>query len=498
MKWSARLLAIFLLTHTLPVAVIWLTITSNLETNMVIWISAASLGLAFLFGLLLYRHITKPLNEIQQHINQAADGNLTIRSNESLPGIFGKAASSLNAISNKLQEFVNRTQAESDAIVAEANRLRLVLNFINKGVFALDRDKNIILFNNAAAQITGLNVDSVIGQHINDVLPFMQNKKLIISQWVDECQGMDMQRKNWQNVTVSSYTDQDLPLNVEALYLGTDPSGIRTLVTFNNRTEEQQIEDMKVDFVALAAHELRTPVTVIKGYLEILDNEIGSDLDPEYREFIRKLEVSASQLAGSINNILHVSHIEHGELNLQLEVSDWKEIINDIVEELNKKAATQGKSVVTDIQDDLPQVSVDRVSITEVLNNLIDNAIKYSDRGQEVKVRVTADRKAGILSTEVIDQGVGMPSNTIDKLFTKFYRSHRTRTSHRGTGLGLYMSKEIVEAHGGRVHVESKEGEGSTFGFDLPTVASQDGESDNSNITRGVHGWIKNHSLYRG
>lgn len=463
-----------------------------------IWISAASLGLAFLFGLLLYRHITKPLNEIQQHINQAADGNLTIRSNESLPGIFGKAASSLNTISNKLQEFVNRTQAESDAIVAEANRLRLVLNFINKGVFALDRDKNIILFNNAAAQITGLNVDSVIGQHINDVLPFMQNKKLIISQWVDECQGMDMQRKNWQNVTVSSYTDQDLPLNVEALYLGTDPSGIRTLVTFNNRTEEQQIEDMKVDFVALAAHELRTPVTVIKGYLEILDNEIGSDLDPEYREFIRKLEVSASQLAGSINNILHVSHIEHGELNLQLEVSDWREIIDDVVEELNKKAATQGKSVVTDIQDDLPQVSVDRVSITEVLNNLIDNAIKYSDRGQEVKVRVTADRKAGILSTEVIDQGVGMPSNTIDKLFTKFYRSHRTRTSHRGTGLGLYMSKEIVEAHGGRVHVESKEGEGSTFGFDLPTVASQDGESDNSNITRGVHGWIKNHSLYRG
>lgn len=496
MKWSARLLLSLLLSHSLPIILIATALVYPDITGSLVF--AAGLGVAIIFGVCHWWLIYDSLQKLQKQAQNAAEGDLRSRDIRRLPGPFGVIGDALNTIASKLQEFVNRTQAETELITAEANRLRMILNSIRDGVFALDRNKRIILFNKAASQMTGLSIDDVAGKHVNDVLPLTHHKELTISQWIDSCEGADMQQSAWEGVALSRPDEEEMLLDIEALYTGTDPNGVRTLITFHNRSQEQQIEDMKVDFVALAAHELRTPVTVIKGYIEILENEVSQQLDAKHQEFIHKLEVSANQLAGSINNILHVSHIEHGELNLNLEQARWSDIVEAVIDELNTKATTQGKQISADIPGSLPPVAVDRVSITEVLTNLIDNAIKYSSKGQEVTVRVWSDENDQTVKTAVIDHGVGMPANAIDKLFTKFYRSHRTRSSHRGTGLGLYMSKSIIEAHGGRIQVESKEGKGSTFTFELPTVAKEDDQSDNENITRGVHGWIKNHSLYRG
>lgn len=460
-----------------------------------IWGVALGTIAAVMLSYSLYISFRRKLTYLESAIEKIALGELGQTTELKLPGIFSSIASNLDKAGNKMQELVSRTQTETEVISAEANRLRMILNSIKDGVLAVDSNKHIILFNKAASDITGLNTEQVAGRHLNDVVPLQKNKHLVVSEWFDECIDTDMQQNNWDNVTFKTNEGENLSLDVEALYIGTDPNGVRMLITFHNRTEEQQIEDMKVDFVALAAHELRTPVTIINGYLEILDQEVGPQLDPEHKEHIRKLEVSASQLSGSINNILHVSRIEHGELNINPEVSSWPEVVKPVVDELRNKARSQNKKLVLNIEKNLPQVSVDKVSINEVITNLIDNAIKYSHRGQQITVNVY--RGENTVITEVVDQGVGMPENTISKLFTKFYRSHRTKTSHRGTGLGLYMSKSIIEAHGGRIWVESVEDRGSTFGFELPQVDKNGQDSDN-NITKGVHGWIKNHSLYRG
>lgn len=500
MQWSTRLLINILLTHSLPLMIILAAIGISGIREYAVYAVAGGAALSVIFGILQWRQLHVSLQQLTSDARDTAEGNLKPHDSDKLPQPFGAIGESLNTTATKLQEFVNRTQAETEVITAEANRLRMVLNSIQDGVLALDRNKHIILFNQAASQITGLNIDQVAGQHINNVLPLTQHKSLVLSQWIDTCEGADMEQTSWEGVTLTrpdSGEDEDLLLNLEALYTGTDPNGIRTLVTFHNRTQEQQVEDMKVDFVALAAHELRTPVTVIRGYIEILENELEDQLDPQYQDFIHKLDTSATQLAGSINNILHVSRIEHGELNLNLETLQWEDIVHAVVEELSTKASTQGKSIQTDIPEELPAVSVDRVSITEVLTNLIDNGLKYSQKNQTVTVRTWHDSHEEVIKTAVTDEGIGMPANTIAKLFSKFYRSHRTRTSHRGTGLGLYMSKHIIEAHGGRIQVQSKEGEGSTFTFELP-VAKASNEPDNEDIMRGVHGWIKNHSLYRG
>ncbi|MEX0668583.1 MAG: ATP-binding protein [Candidatus Saccharimonadales bacterium] len=495
MNWRVKLFTLIILTQIIPllllgVLVLYLGFSFD-------WILLALLLLlATIFAWGLKRYITKPLNDLAENISNVARGTLTLKAKEDMPGIFGSIAKSLNAIIGKLQEFVTRTQAETEVIVSEANRLRMILNSIKDGVIALDKDKRIILFNKAASTITGLRIEEVAGKHVNEVLPLTQRKQLILSDWFDESKDSDMRENVWEGVEFKS-PEGPMVFDVEALYVGADLNGVRLMATFHNRTQEQQIEDMKVDFVALAAHELRTPVTIIRGYIEILEQEVGDQLDPEHREFIRRLDISASQLAGSINNILHVSNIEHGELSLNKQVANWKEIVLTACNDLNKKAQTQGKKLTVNIPDNLPKVSVDRVSITEVITNLVDNAIKYSERDKTIKIIVRKGDKSVV--TEVIDEGVGIPENAMAKLFTKFYRSHRTRSSHRGTGLGLYMSRAIVEAHGGRIWVESKEGKGSTFGFELPEVDKDDPNSNNedNSITRDVHGWIRSHSIYR-
>jgi two-component system phosphate regulon sensor histidine kinase PhoR/two-component system sensor histidine kinase VicK len=151
--------------------------------------------------------------------------------------------------------------------------------------------------------------------------------------------------------------------------------------------------------------------------------------------------------------------------------------------------------------DDLPAVAADRASVSEVLSNLIDNAIKYSNEGGAVNV--TAKAEGDFVKVEVEDHGIGMPGNVVSNLFHKFYRSHRSRETVAGTGIGLYISKAIVESHGGTVSVRSEEGMGSTFEFTLPvyaSVAEKLKASDNSNEGLIEHGkgWIKNHAMYRG
>ncbi len=496
--WQSTVLASLMLSHGLPIILIVALFAYGVDPDS--WLVALAIIIATLLAISHYFVLKKSLIKISGRIQAIASGTPLKKTEAKLPSGYKMISTELDKVAEKIEELKSRSEAETDVMHAEANRLRMILNSIKDGVLALDSNKHIILFNRAASDITGLGIDDVAGKHINDVLPLAHNKKLMLSEWVDECYqlGKDMEQQQWEGLKYAQSNEYSLSLDVDALYTGADPNGVRVLVTFHNRTEEQQIEDMKLDFVALAAHELRTPVTVIKGYIEILDNELADQLEPEYKEFIRKLDISAGQLAGSINNILHVSHIEHGELNLDLETLSWSDIVESVATELNQKALAQNKTIATKIEDDTPNVAADRVSITEVLTNLIDNAIKYSESGQSIEIDVWYDKQYKMVKTAVRDHGVGMPPNAIGKLFTKFYRSHRTRTSHRGTGLGLYMSKTIIEAHGGSIQVESKEGEGSTFTFELPTVAKQAEDDDNDKITRGVHGWIKNHSLYRG
>ncbi len=166
------------------------------------------------------------------------------------------------------------------------------------------------------------------------------------------------------------------------------------------------------------------------------------------------------------------------------------------------RAASQNRLLSVEFSKDLPTIAADRGSISEVLSNLIDNALKYSNEGGLVQVSAKVAQDS--VKIAVTDNGIGMPGNVVSNLFHKFYRSHRSRETVAGTGIGLYICKAIVESHGGKIEVRSIDGEGSTFEFSLPiysTVAEKlkaDNNSNESLINRDAGGWIKNHSMFRG
>jgi signal transduction histidine kinase len=292
-----------------------------------------------------------------------------------------------------------------------------------------------------------------------------------------------------------------LYVNVEAVVLNDDPNGIAALITFHDLTKTHQLEQMKIDFVALAAHELRTPLTEIKGYLDILENE-ATGLTKSNRDFLKRTIASANQLNGLMHNLLNVSRIEHGELGYEPEPVDYVTFLHGIEPELQSSAVGQNRKLKLELPQKLPPVTADATALREVIVNLVQNAIAHT-APKTGTITITVVKRRNEVETVVRDNGTGIPADALPHLFTKFYRVEEMKSATRGTGLGLYICKSIIMAHGGNIWVESEEGKGSTFTFVLPfkMVAPASSREDNATnstiqITRGAHGWIKNHSVH--
>jgi len=237
----------------------------------------------------------------------------------------------------------------------------------------------------------------------------------------------------------------------------------------------------------------------MRGYVEVFEEELEGTINPELTDYLHKLRISTDQLSAFVTNILNVVRVDENQLSFRLSENDWNTTLQQGSASMLSRAQVLGKIITFKISENLPTVAIDPVSITEVINNLLDNALKYSGNSKEIVVSASLNQE-GFVETTVQDFGVGIPSNVVPNLFEKFYRNHRTRNQFGGTGLGLYLCKAIVSAHGGNIWVKSKPGEGSSFTFTIQPYASladDNKNSDNDGITRHAHGWIKNHSMYR-
>lgn len=369
------------------------------------------------------------------------------------------------------------------------------------------------IFSEAPIGIVAINSEGSIVDH-NSLAPVHQNSegKAVLELLFEQSNGLDAWLQNaknnkvrdtkmWHRVANSVPGEENRKIfDVIAYYNKNDQSNVQTVLTTIDRTAEYAPEDEDMDFIALAAHELRGPITVIRGYLDIMADELGDKLQPEQQELVDRLQVSAEQLSGYVNNILNVSRYDRNHLRLHLHEEKVIDIVQFMIPDLALRAKTKKRKLTFNVPADLPTVAADRSSVSEVLSNLIDNAIKYSHENGEVIV--SAKQNGDFVEVTVQDFGIGMPGSIVGNLFNKFYRSHRSRQQYRGTGLGLYICKAIVESHGGKIWVTSVEGQGSTFGFSLPiysTVADKLGKGDNSNeqIIERSDGWIKNHAMYR-
>lgn len=231
------------------------------------------------------------------------------------------------------------------------------------------------------------------------------------------------------------------------------------------------LDEMKSNFVSIAAHELRTPLTSIKGYLSVYLSDYKDKLDEDQKELLGRISDATEELLGLVENLLNVSRIERGAMSLNLAEVNWEEVLKGELEDFNARATQKNiqlKFVPSSLP--LPAIKVDKVRILEVISNLLSNAINYTNPGGIVQV--WAEQRDKQIITHVADNGQGIPQEAIPNLFTKFYRVTQGltqgNTNADGNGLGLYISKAIVEMHRGRIWVESEVGKGSRFSFSLP------------------------------
>jgi signal transduction histidine kinase len=241
-------------------------------------------------------------------------------------------------------------------------------------------------------------------------------------------------------------------------------------------TRESEAERMRTALVSTVSHELRSPLTAIKGYTDtLLDG--GPWDDGTEREFLEIIQLSAEKLSGLVDNLLDAAKMEAGVLRLDREPVRVERIVQQVV--AHKRRLAPDHPLTAEIAPDLPLVDADPVRVEQVVTNLVENAIKYSPEGGPITVRVGRARSADdgshddAISVSVSDRGVGIAPEHAEHLFERFYRvdSSLARTT-KGVGLGLFICRSLVEAHGGRIWVESRPGAGSTFSFTLPTLSS--------------------------
>ncbi|HEX3082203.1 MAG TPA: ATP-binding protein [Candidatus Saccharimonadia bacterium] len=505
-RFIRRSLALFFIISLIPalvVAAVWylngqtgdrrtLDFTVYVLPVMILGILPAMI-LSFVFAELLAR----PVRRIHQAALELARGNFKAQFNTNGAGEFAEIGEALNRISGKLQQTLSEANSETALIAAERGKLHSVLNSMTDGVFALDRSGRIILFNKAATELTGRTIGEVAGQLAEKVMPFRSHGELVMTRFLASGAGTEHKVGHWTELELYRADGRSLIVNVEAVVLKDDPNGISALVTFHDLTKARQLEEMKIDFVALAAHELRTPLTEIKGYLDILHTE-AKGLTKAQKQFLTQAMTSAGQLGDLMRNLLNVARIEHGELNHQPELIDYRSFIMDMEDNLKERAEQQNRKIVFDIPKQPIPILADPSALREVISNLVSNAISHTQAATgHIEIRIATDASSVI--TEVIDNGTGIPSSAIPHLFTKFFRVDEFKSTTHGTGLGLYICRSIVEAHNGHITVESTLGKGSTFTFILPrrTVATTTSGEDNklSITTRGAHGWIKKHPV---
>lgn len=396
-----------------------------------------------------------------------------------------------------LQTLYELATAQSEPIIDKSSDdkdpLHIGLDQTSTGIVVFDENRQIVYSNSKAPVRINRKGDKFI-----DVL-FPETDTL--EQWLDDRKEKSVRAENiWTRIANKAPGERNRRIyDVVASYQR--GSSAETVLTFFDRTDTYAPEEDDLDFISFAAHELRGPITVIRGYLDVLDEELKPVLQNDQTELMQRLIVSSNRLSSYINNILNASRYDRRHFKIHLSEENLSSIYKSISDDMQLRAISQNRLLTIDIPDTLPTIAADKNSVGEVLSNLIDNAIKYSNEGGQVTVKARPISR--FIEVQVIDRGIGMPSSVLPNLFHKFYRSHRSRETVAGTGIGLYISKAIVESHGGSIEVRSTESEGSTFSFTIPiysTVADKIKAGNNSNEALIEHGsgWIRNHSLYRG
>ena len=335
----------------------------------------------------------------------------------------------------------------------EQDRSSAILANIADGIVAVDREGTVVLWNAAAEHITGVPGGEALGRTPAQVL-----------------------QRNLESGQGGATRDRLVPIRRgnDEVWLSVseavmrDPAGAVAgrIYAIRDVSSERVVEEMKSEFVANVSHGLRTPLTSIYGFAETLLRQDVLFEEEERRTFLGYIASEAQRLTAIVDALLNVARLDAGDLQMQLVPIDVRMVVSEVVTGVQETGAVNGHDFVVDLPSEPLDAAADRDKLRQILANLLDNAIKFSPDGGTVTV--AARRKSGAVEVRVVDRGPGIPAAERARIFRKFYRGDLARDRPGGTGLGLFIAEGLVKAMGGRIWVDSEEGEGSSFAFELP------------------------------
>jgi PAS domain S-box-containing protein len=351
---------------------------------------------------------------------------------------------------------------------AEDSQKRAILASITDGVVATDPDACILLANPAAEKILNRSQAGLIGQPVTQIFDiFESDGRLKVLETLATLQrAKDKGETDLADTAEVILESQRHIISAKMTLAATSQEFLGVVIVLRDITKEVEADRSKTEFISTVSHELRTPMTSIKGYADFMAQGAVGPLQEKQKHFLDVIRRNADRLSLLINDLLDISRIEAGKVRLELQETQMSQLVEHAVETMMIAAQSKGLALKLTTNSHLPTVMADWDRLTQVMTNLLGNAISYTESGQ---VHVSLKAEGDKVWTHIQDTGIGIPPEVLPHIFDRFYRADdSTVQSSSGTGLGLAIVKAIVEMHGGELVVESIPGSGSTFTFALP------------------------------
>ena len=442
------------------------TVYSQISEILKIFMNASlfAIVITIILAIIISQGISKPIAEMRTKTLAIAQGDysgrIRIYGNDEL----GQLAETINDLSTKVKEAQETTESERQ-------RLDSVLKHMSDGVIATDRRGKIIIVNNRAVDLLGLNREEAVGKSIMKVLDL--SKEFTFRQLLETNEDLILHVDEGEGKADSILQGEFSVIQRDTGFI----SGVVCVLT--DITEQEKVEQERRNFVSNVSHELRTPLTSVKSYTESLQD--GAWKDPDIApQFLQVISTETERMIRMITDLLNLSRMDQGKLQLEREYVSMNDLFSHILDRFDMVLQSEAyRNKNYKIQRDLTQrtlwVDIDQDKVTQVIDNIMNNALKYSPDGGTITCRLMETHNSVVLS--ITDEGMGIPRKDLQHIFERFYRVDKARArSMGGTGLGLAISREVLMLHGGRIWATSVENKGSTFFISLPYESFEEEE----------------------
>ncbi|WP_312763069.1 ATP-binding protein [Epilithonimonas sp.] len=417
--------------------------------------------IAFILLINLPSNIADPIKILTASIRQIANQNYKERIHFESRSEFGELAKSFNTMAEKLQEY---SESRLEKIIRGKKRIETLIDNMHDPVIGIDENKKVLFVNDEALKITGLKKDYFLGKQIQDIAVTNDLVRNLIKEVIiNDTENTDKEPIKIYANGKESYFMKDI-IDINIVPTGEQESRfIGQVIMLRNITPFKELDLAKTNFLGTVSHEFKTPISSIKMGLQLLENQKIGDLNPEQKNLVNGIREDSERLLKITGELLNITQVESGSIQLDIKHSDIKTIIEEAVN-ANRSSAEQ-KNIRINIRQDaeLYRITADSEKTSWVLNNLLSNAIRYSYENSEIDISITKEGNKTKFSVQ--DFGKGIEQQYQDKIFDRYFKI--PGSGKEGTGLGLSISKHFIEAQGGSISVKSELGSGSTFSFEL-------------------------------